>query len=284
MFTTRFQRSLSALVLLAAATTAVVEVRAGTKVIVGRAVAPPRRASLDKIDHRVWTALLNKYVDQAGRVNYRGWQKSAGDVAALDRYLSELSRGDSKIRTSREGYLAFWINAYNAVTIKGILREYPTSSIRNHTARLYGYNIWKDLLLVVGDHKISLHDIEHEVLRKAGDPRIHFAIVCASHSCPRLLKEAYVGNKIEQQFTTNARHFFANPENFQYRDGTFHLSPIMKWFAEDFGKDAAAQLRGVAAYLPDQASRQAASSGSGRIAYLGYDWSLNDQATRSARR
>jgi len=258
---------------------------AGTKVIVGGAVPPDQRVSMDDIDHATWDALLRKYVDGAGRVNYGAWQRSAQDVAELDGYLNELSRGSARIRTTREAYIAFWINAYNAVTIKGILREYPTSSIRNHTAKLYGYNIWHDLLLVVGDSRISLNDIEHEVLRKMGEPRIHFAIVCASHSCPRLFNEAYTGEKLEQQLVTNSRSFFANQENFRYAGGTFYLSSIMKWFATDFGIDRAAQLRSIAPYLPDRVLQQAAATGNGRISYLDYDWSLNDQTTvRNARR
>jgi len=258
---------------------------AGAKVTVGRPIPRGQLKPMEQIDHTTWDALLRKYVDDAGQVNYNAWKKSAGDVAALDRYLNELSRADTKILTSREGSLAFWINAYNAVTLKGILREYPTSSIRNHTAKIYGYNIWHDLLLVVGDSKISLNDIEHKVLRKSGEMRIHFAIVCASHSCPRLLNEAYTAQKLKQQLTTNTRYFFSSPENFRYRNGTFYLSSIMKWFSEDFGSNQAAQLRSIAPYLPDRASQQAAAIGSGRISYLDYDWKLNDQATaRTARR
>ena len=106
------------------------EITAGPKVHVGRSAASDQRKSMDQIDHSSWSALLGKYVDGTGRVNYAGWKNSPGDRAVLDAYLNELSRADARIQTSREGYLAFWINAYNAVTIKGILREYPTTSIR----------------------------------------------------------------------------------------------------------------------------------------------------------
>ncbi len=270
-----------AIVILATTTNAI----AGKKITVGQTVATNQRVSTDQIDHRAWDALLRKYVNDSGQVNYDAWKKSARDMAALDGYLNQLSCADTKLRSNREGALAFWINAYNAVTVKGILREYPTSSIRNHTAKLYGYNIWHDLLLVVGDRTISLNDIEHEVLRKAGKPRVHFAIVCASHSCPRLLNQAYTAKQLEQQLTINTRNFFANPGNFRYRGGTFYLSSILKWFAQDFGSDRAAQLHTIAPYLPDRAAQQAASNGAGGISYLGYDWSLNDQATaRTARR
>lgn len=256
-----------------------IQAHAGRKVTVGRLVSSTQRISMDQVDHSPWNGLLNKYVDRAGQVDYKSWKKSPRDTGLLDKYLNELSQADAGIKASRNGQLAFWINAYNAVTIKGILREYPTSSIRNHTAKLYGYNIWHDLLLVVGNTKISLNDIEHNVLRKSGEPRIHFAIVCASRSCPRLLNEAYTAHKIEKQLVDNTRHFFADTRNFRYNNGTFYLSSIMKWFATDFGEDRSSQLQAIAPYLPDRQSQQAAARGAGRVSYLNYDWNLNDQAS-----
>ena len=258
---------------------------AGPKVTVGRNVPANQLVTMDRIDHSAWDSLLKRYVDTKGNVNYTAWLNSPADVRALDGYLNSLSQADPRQRASKAATLAFWINAYNAVTIKGILREYPTTSIRNHTARLYGYNIWKDLLLVVGGYSYALEQIENEVLRKMGDPRIHFAIVCASHSCPRLLNEAYTADRFDEQITVNTRNFFANPENFRYTNGMFYLSSILKWYAGDFGSASAQQLQTIAPYLPDRAAQQAAAQGAGRISYLSYDWSLNDQKTaRTARR
>lgn len=253
---------------------------AGPKIVVGTKVPLEQRLSMEKVDHRDWSRLLKTYVDSQGRVAYARWQRHEGDRRALTTYLNDLSRADAKRQASRQAKLAYWINAYNAVTIHGILREYPTTSIRNHTAKLFGYNIWHDLLLIVGDTQISLNDIEHEILRKSGDFRIHFAIVCASHSCPRLLNTAYTGPQMEQQLETSAQVFFRNPENYRYEDGTFYLSSILQWFATDFGNTSAAQLQAIARYLPDPDARKVASQGRGKIAYLKYDWSLNDQATR----
>jgi hypothetical protein len=277
MLSNRRQLLLAAFVLATSSCRTSKEAEAGQKVIVGRQVPSNQHVSMDKIDHALWDGLLRKYVDAAGRVDYSAWKSASQDVLALDNYLRGLSRADANIRTSREGRLAFWINAYNAVTIRGILREYPTSSIRNHTARLYGYNIWHDLLLVVGQSKISLYDIEHEVLRKSDEPRIHFAIVCASHSCPRLRNEAYTSLKLERQITASTQEFFADPDIFRYVDGTFYLSPILKWYSDDFGHDRGDLLRYIAPYLPDRTAQQAAASGAGRVSYLGYDWGLNDQ-------
>lgn len=252
---------------------------AGSKVKIGRAFPASQLVSMDNIEHGAWDKLLHKYVNQRGQVNYRSWQANRSDAALLDQYLQTLSRASLSTSASKEARLAFWINAYNAATVKGILREYPTSSIRNHTAKLFGYNIWKDLLLNVGGRDVSLNAMEHEILRTMGDPRIHFAIVCASHSCPRLLNEAYVAERVDQQLSHNTEAFFADPENFRYDSGrnTFYLSTILKWFGEDFGRDKAQQLRTIAPYLPDAPSQQAARRGAVRVAYLDYDWSLNEQ-------
>jgi hypothetical protein len=250
---------------------------AGSDVLVGQVVPAARRIPLGEVDHGAWDELLQKYVDPQGRVDYGGWQASAADVRALDRYLDGLSSTNEE--GSRDQQLAYWINAYNAVTVKGILREYPTTSIRNHTAVLFGYNIWKNLKLQVNGKQISLDDMEHQILRKMNEPRIHFAIVCASLGCPKLLNRAYLPDRIDRQLTSGAQAFFADSGKFRYdaRQGTFHLSPILQWFKEDFGSDQAAQLRTIASWLPDEAAARMAAAGMGSIVFLDYDWRLNDR-------
>ena len=260
---------------------------AGPKVTVGASVPANQQVSMDQIDPCNWGALLKRYVDENGNVNYAGWKKSATDVQALEAFLGHLSSANPSAQATQAAKLAFWINAYNAVTVHGILREYPTTSIRNHTAKLIGYNIWDDLLLTVGGQPFSLNQMEHEVLRKMGEPRIHFAIVCASRSCPRLLNEAYTAEKLDAQLTTNTKVFFANPGNFRYDavGRKFQLSSILDWFGEDFGSDQAAQLRTIAPYLPSREAYDAAIANSVSVSHLDYDWGLNDQASaRTARR
>lgn len=257
--------------------TAAVSCKAADPVFVGSDVPPADRVSLDQIDHSPWQVLLSRYVDDDGQVSYGTWKQSNVDVQRLNAYLQSLASGDPGAATSRSAKLAFWINAYNAVTIRGILREYPTTSIRNHTAKLFGYNIWDDLQLSVGGKRYSLNQIEHEILRKMDEPRIHFAIVCASVSCPRLLNEAYTSEQLETQFDSNTIHFFANASNcrFDKITNTLYLSSILKWFAEDFGTDRAAQLRRIASWMPSDAAKQAAAAGNPTVKYLDYDWSLN---------
>lgn len=236
---------------------------------------------MDQIDPCNWDALLKKHVDENGNVNYAAWKQSLVDVQTLDGFLAHLSTANPNVQAKPAAKLAFWINAYNAVTVRGILREYPTTSIRNHTAKLLGYNIWKDLLLTVGGKPYSLDQMEHEVLRKMGEPRIHLAIVCASRSCPRLLAEAYTADNLNEQLTLNTKVFFANPGNFRYDPArrTFQLSSILEWFGGDFGADQAAQLRTIAPYLPSREAYDAATANSVSVSYLDYDWGLNDQAS-----
>ncbi|GAB5404549.1 MAG: DUF547 domain-containing protein [Aureliella sp.] len=244
-------------------------------VLVGESVPAVRRVAMSKIDHGLWDSLLQKYVDDRGMVSYRKWKASGPSVKQLDDYIAHLSTA-KLTKASKAEHLAFWINAYNAVTIKGILREYPTSSIRNHTAKLWGYNIWKNLKLQVDAKQLSLDEIEHKILRTLDEPRIHFAIVCASIGCPKLLNRAYLPEKIQDQLADNARDFFADPAKFKRTGNKLQISPILKWFGEDFGSTQAAQLKAIAPYLP-KAAQAVAKSGNANVSYLGYDWGLNDK-------
>jgi len=257
---------------------------AGSTVYIGQRTTGS--VSIDKIDHSTWDSLLRKHVDKDGYVNYKSWHSSSSDRQALSAYLGRLSRANPQKAASKDAQLAFWINAYNAVTVHGILREYPTTSIRNHTAKLFGYNIWKDLQLYVGGKAYSLEDIEHQTLRKMGEPRIHFAIVCASIGCPRLLNRAYTTAHVQQQLDQNAKDFFSRSQNFRYNASgqRFYLSSILSWFASDFGSGQAAQLRTISKWLPTKAAQTAAQSGSVDITYLDYNWDLNDQASRRVAR
>ena len=252
---------------------------AGPTVTLGTNVPPAQQVPVGNIDQSGWDVLLKKYVDERGNVDYTKWKATAADTKALDDYLLQLSATSFPANASQGEKLAFWINAYNAVTVKGILREYPTTSIRNHTAKFIGYNIWKDLQLLVGGKAYSLEGIEHKVLRKMGEPRIHFAIVCASVGCPRLLNEAYTAENVGEQMTLNAQAFFADPTKFNAdpRSGTIQVSPILSWFASDFGEDSAAQMKTIAPYVPT-AAQALAKSGRARVSYLDYDWGLNDRS------
>ena len=246
-------------------------------VVVGNPVPQAQQVSIDQISHEPFNQLLQTFVNIKGQVNYGAWKNSANATRALDSYLTTLSSANPQAQSTRANQLAYWINAYNALTIKGILREYPTTSIRNHTSETGGYNIWKTLFLPVGNQHYNLDSIEHKVLRKMNEPRIHFAIVCASHSCPRLHMRAYIPQHLEEQLTHNTQNFFANPENFRWDPAsrTFHMSSIVQWFGSDFGATQADQLRYLSTYLPANA-QAAAQQNAGTIAFLPYSWNLNE--------
>ena len=124
--------------------------------------------------------------------------------------------------------------------------------------------------------------MEHDVLREMGDARIHFAIVCASISCPSLLNQAYTAEHLDAQLTYNSKRFFADPTKFvATAQGELKLSAILKWFPKDFDPDQATQLRTIAPYLPTPSAQALATGGRARISYLRYDWGLNDQATQA---
>ena len=233
------------------------------------------RIGFDQFDHRTLDQLLQSYVDPLGNVDYAAWQENRRDRESLVGYLQEMGRLDTSIRSSREAEMAFWINAYNALTLEGILQVFPTTSIKNHAPDANGFNIWDDFKLRVNGQDYSLNDIEHKILRPMGDPRIHFAIVCASKGCPQLAQRAYFPGSLDQQLNDNARVFFQDPNKFRFDSGRrlIELSPIIQWFGEDFGRNDGERLRYLSQFMPREAARLASEGAT--ISYLDYDWGLN---------
>jgi len=243
---------------------------------VGHKWAAHELAPIDQVDHSVFDQLLKKYVNNDGQVNYRAWHQSTADRDALKGYLDKLACANSDLPSQRAAILSYWINAYNAVTIEGILRVYPTTTIRNHTSETGGYNIWKNLMFNAGTKQVSLEDIEHKILRKMGEPRVHFAIVCASIGCPRLLNEAYVPARLADQLAINTKDFFSRPQNLQVNGNVLMLSKILSWFGTDFAPTQQQQVQVLGKYFP-QSAQQVAASGNYGVQFLEYDWNLNTQ-------
>jgi hypothetical protein len=265
-------------IFLVAAVGACIRAEAAADEKAGQKWPAAQRVSFGEIDHSEYHQLLQKYVDADGMVDYKSWHANQADRKTLKKYLAQLGKADATKPATQAAKLAYWINAYNSLTIEGILRVYPTTSIRNHTAKLIGYNIWKNLKLTSGDQEVNLDKIEHQILRKMGEPRIHFAIVCASIGCPRLLNEAYVADKLDQQLVGNTRDFFSRSQNLRVdaRNKKLHLSSIISWFGTDFGSKQVDQLKFLAPYFPADAKKFVAAGGY-RIAFQNYDWSLNEQ-------
>jgi hypothetical protein len=236
--------------------------------------APP---SLADVNHRSFDQLLQKYVNDRGLVGYASWKSDQTDMKALDDYLAVLGCVDLRKSVPANARLAYWINAYNAATLKGVLREYPTTSIRNHAAK-DGYNIWKDLLLWIDGGNYSLDDIEHTILRKVREPRIHFGINCASLGCPPLVNQAFTADNVDKLLDSNARRFFADPRNFRVDAGTrtVHISTLLEWYGTDFAATPQAQVRMLRRYFPNAETLTWLDSGDFSVKHLPYDWNINE--------
>lgn len=252
--------------------------RAGTKVQIGKRYTEANRPSLAEVDHKPLNDLLQKYVDDKGLVAYARWKANAGDMKALDEYLLRVGCVDLSKPAAKSAQIAYWINVYNALTLKGILREYPIKSIRDRADRLGGYNIWKDLLLWIDNLSLSLDDIEHQILRRMEEPRIHAALVCGAKGCPPLSNQAYTANALDEQLTANGRRFFARAGSLRADPNhqVIYLSPLLKWYGTDFGATPVDQLRMLRPLLPGDAAGLSEISGV-NVRFLDYDWSLNDQ-------
>ncbi len=227
--------------------------------------------------HAPYDALLRAHVKD-GAVDYGALKGREKD---LDAYLGALAKADPA-RLGREDRLALWINGYNAFTLKLVLENYPGVKSIKEIPRRWSRKRWS-----VGGTMFSIGEIEHEILRREFDePRIHFAIVCASKSCPNLLSEAYAGSRIEEQLAGAARGFLKDAQRgFRARSepgllyGTNHnvyLSSVFKWFAADFEKGGKTVIESIAPYLPAEGRRFIEEHrGAISIRYLDYDWSLN---------
>jgi uncharacterized protein DUF547 len=238
-------------------------------------------------EHRAWTVLLQKHVvlldgGKASRLRYAGM---AQERAALKDYLGSLS-GVSEpefARWSKPEQMAFLINAYNAHTVEKILARYPNIQSIWDFGKFFG-NPFKDEFFSLLGARASLDGVEHEMLRKKyRDARVHYAVNCASVSCPMLREEAYTGARLEEQLDEQARRFLSDRARNHVREGRLEVSKIFEWFKEDFEPRERyfARHAGVLGDNPEQ--REKIAAGALAISFLNYDWSLNDSRSSSPR-
>ncbi len=233
--------------------------------------------SVDDVDHRTWDGFLATYVsnhaDGINRVDY-GAVDNAGK-SALDSYVARMTAVPVG-ELSRTVQLAYWINLYNALTVKVVLSAYPVKSIRDIdiSPGLLSDGPWDKKLVEIGGEAISLNDIEHRILRPIWrDPRIHYAVNCASISCPNLQKKAFTAKSAERMLDAAARAYINDRRGVSRQDERVVVSSIYAWFTDDFGGSVA----GVIAHLKRYANPEL-------ILVLdaateledAYDWTLND--------
>jgi len=220
------------------------------------------------VDHSLFGILLKRYVKN-GTVDYEGFQREEG---VLDQYLKILEKTDSST-LSRNEQFAFYINAYNACTIKLILSGYPKVKSIKELGNIFR-SPWKKKICRLDGGMITLDDIEHKILRpRFKDPRVHFAINCASKGCPPLIAEPYVGAILDQQLDRSTEAFLNNPERNYLEGVTLYVSKIFKWFGDDFDNDIVGFfLKYVHGDVKKALERHRSDI---IIQYLEYDWSLN---------
>ena len=227
-----------------------------------------RSWSKETVDNSIYADLLSKYVKN-GFVDYKGFKDQEH---ILDQYLKVLEETKPK-SLSHDKQFAFYINAYNAWTIKLILSGYPGLKSIKDLGSLFK-SPWKKKLCRIDGKLLSLDDIEHDILRpQFKDPRIHFAVNCASKSCPPLRSEPYHGSKLDQQLNEMTIAFI-NDSEINSIDGTIlNVSPIFSWYSEDFEEDVIGFFQ---RYANGDLKTEIDSNRSRiKIKYRDYDWSLN---------
>ncbi len=225
------------------------------------------------LDNSLWKELLSDHVDYAsGRVDYAAFKE---DESKLDAYLHVLQTTDRDALAPDER-MAFYINAYNSATIKLILMHYPDIDSIRDIGGLFSGPFSKKFIELEGE-TYSLDNIEHDILRpEFRDARIHFAVNCASKSCPPLYDAPYTGADIDRQLDLVTRNFINNPERTWLEGDTLHVTRIMDWYREDFEREG-----GILGFVKQYAEggllkRLRALGDDVEIEFQDYDWSLND--------
>ena len=231
-------------------------------------------------DYSSWQKFLDLYLKD-GLVNYAAVKDDSALLKAVVLQLENVKKEEYD-RWSQDEKKAFWINAYNIEAMKLVLDHYPLKRSLGLQALRYPANsiqqipdVWNQEARIILGKKVSLNYIENEILRKEfQDPRIHFAIVCASLGCPVLRDEPYVFDRLDSQLDDAATKFMQDRKKFNYdaHHNTFYLSPIFKWFKEDFEK-AGGSIAFIKNYMPQNKNLP----DNGKIQWLDYDWSLNEQ-------
>lgn len=220
------------------------------------------------IDHALFDKVLAEFVTDSGWVDYQALKENP---EALNNYLNLLKNNHPSMDWSREEKLAYWINAYNAFTLDIVIRNYPLQSIKDirRWSIPFVNTVWDIPFIEIEGETYSLNHLEHHILRVEFDePRIHFAINCASVSCPPLRKEVFVADRLDSQLEEQAVLFINDPSRNRILSDRVELSSIFSWFKGDFTKEGSL-INYVRRYSEIQPSDDA------RLSYLDYDWALN---------
>lgn len=229
----------------------------------------PSMVCAETFSHNRWDAVLQEFVDDSGFVDYAGLKANPSELQAYVTELAQESPDNAPGRfLSMDDELAYWINAYNALTLKNVIRYYPIKSVRDAKS-LYGFFL-RDTH-VVGGKKMTLNTIEHKIIRKRfKEPRIHFAVNCASIGCPRLERGAFRAETLDADLDRLTREFVDSAKHVRVEGDTLWVSKILDWYGKDFG-DVSTYLARYA--TPEKAKQMKNKS----LRFIEYDWSLNER-------
>ncbi len=220
--------------------------------------------------HEGWNSLLQTHVSATGEVNYKGFIQ---DVKKLDAYLKTLEANPPKSSWNKNEVKAYWINAYNAYTIKLVTDYYPVKSIKDIGSSIqipFVNTPWDIKFITIDGEKLDLNNIEHGKLRKEfNDPLLHFALVCASKSCPILKNSAYKANGLTAQLETQARYFLKDSYRNKVSADNPKVSKLFDWYKMDFNNDGSV-IDFINKYAPVKINEKA------KLSYLEYNWELNE--------
>ncbi|HKK38487.1 MAG TPA: DUF547 domain-containing protein [Cryomorphaceae bacterium] len=224
------------------------------------------------VSHSTWDSLLKKHVNDQGMVDYKGF---INDSTKLNRYLDLLENNHPNEKNwTRDERLAYWINAYNAFTIKLVTKHYPVESIKDIGSSInipFVSTPWDIKFIEIEGKEYDLNNLEHGIIREEfEEPRIHFALVCAAMSCPKLRNEAYTAEKLDAQLEDEANDFFNSEKNDISADKA-ELSKLMKWYSGDFEDVAPSVIAYINRYSKTKINEDA------DIDYKDYSWKLNEQ-------
>ncbi len=211
------------------------------------------------VSHSIWNTLLQKNVSSAGLVNYKGFK---ADKLELEKYIALLKSKSPTKDWSKNEKLAYWINVYNAFTVQLIVANYPLKSITDLNKP------WDQKIIDIVGTKYSLGDVENNILRKMNESRIHFAINCASYSCPRLLNEAFTADKLNSQLRKVTKSFFNDATKNDLSGNPIKISKLFEWYKGDFSGG------NILEYINKYSGKTI--SADTNIEYLEYNWSLNE--------
>ena len=246
---------------------------AGTSAFRGPRLKPSTSVvAADPVSHALFDQLVKKHVDAKGLVNYKGFKS---DEKQLKTYLDLLAKNPPTDKWSQNEQIAYWINAYNANTIQLILNHYPVKSIKDIGSSIkipFVNTPWDIKFIKVGSETYDLNWIEHSTLRKKfADNRIHFALVCAARSCPKLRNEAYTAAKLDAQLDDQGSDFLNNPVKNAITPQKASLSKYFDWYKGDWKEDNKSVEYWVNKYAKTKINKDT------QIAFLDYNWSLNEQ-------